>query len=67
MSAVVDWLARVHSHLNKILESHSCGADTSLGVTSFMTCPIDDVTASRNWFVRLWNESIVPHMKEAIR
>ena len=67
MSAVVDWLARVHVHLNKIMESHSCGSDTSIGVASFMSCPVDDVIGSRTWFIRLWNESIVPHMREAIR
>jgi hypothetical protein len=32
-----------------------------------MACPVDDVAASRNWFVRLWNDLILPHMKEAIR
>jgi hypothetical protein len=54
-------------HLNKIMESHSCSGDTLIGVTPFMACPVDDVAASRNWFVRLWNDLILPHMKEAIR
>jgi neuron navigator 1 len=49
------------------MESHSCSADTLIGLAPFMSCPVDDVAGSRNWFIKLWNESILPHMKEAIR
>ena len=43
MSAAVDWVAKIHLHLNKILESHASG-DAVLSPTLFMDCPIGKVT-----------------------
>ena len=43
MSAAVDWVAKIHLHLNKILESHASG-DTVLSPALFMDCPIGKIT-----------------------
>ena len=43
MSAAVDWVAKIHLHLNKILESHASG-DAVLSPILYMNCPIGKVT-----------------------
>ena len=42
MSAAVDWVAKIHLHLNKILESHASG-DAVLSPALFLDCPIGKI------------------------
>ena len=65
MSAVVEWVCRVHAHLNKFLEQH-CGSDYSLGPRPFLSCPME-TRAARTWVVNLWNYSLVPYLKDALK
>ena len=67
MAAVVEWVARVHTRLNKVTEGHS-SSDVSLGPALFLDCPVDgDVARARAWFVQLWNEGLVPLVRDAVR
>ncbi|XP_040570046.1 uncharacterized protein sick [Lepeophtheirus salmonis] len=66
MSSIVDWIAKVYSHLNKFLETHSSCGDITFGPRHFLNCPIDIIT-SRNWFVNLWNTVLIPYMTDALR
>ena len=72
-SAAVDWVAKVHLHLNKILESHAAG-DANLSPKLFIDCPIghDEGPEAqgeqiRRWFLSLWQNKIHPKLMESIR
>ncbi|CAG0914330.1 unnamed protein product [Notodromas monacha] len=65
MSRVLDWVARVWSHVNKFLETHA-SSDVTLGPRLFLSCPLD-VESSRVWFTDLWNYSIVPYAINAVK
>ncbi|CAB4066555.1 Neuron navigator 3,Neuron navigator 2 [Lepeophtheirus salmonis] len=49
-SGIVDWIAKVYSHLNKFLETHSSCGDITFGPRHFLNCPIDIIT-SRNCYM----------------
>ena len=65
MSAVIEWVVKVHIHLNKFLEAHS-SSEATLGPKHFLTCPMD-VKSARTWFINLWNCSLVPHLSDSLR
>ena len=67
MAAVVEWVARVHARLNKVIEGHS-SSDVSLGPAHFLGCPVDgDAARARAWFVELWNARLVPLVRNAVK
>ena len=67
MVAVVEWVARVHARLNKVIEGHS-SSDVSLGPADFLGCPVGgDVAGARAWFVGLWNARLAPLVRDAVR
>ena len=73
MAAAVDWVARIHLHLNRILESHASG-DAILAPAHFMTCPIgheDGPEAQgdqvRRWFLQLWNDILYHKIRDSIK
>lgn len=73
MSAAVDWVAKIHLHLNKILEAHASG-DILLSPVLFMDCPIGHEEGPeaqgdqvRRWFLHLWNDTLHPRISEAIK
>ena len=53
MYTVVEWVSKSFIMINKFLESHS-SQDASLSPQYFLQCPME-VTASRLWFINLWN------------
>ena len=72
-SAAVDWVARIHVHLNRILESHASG-DAIIAPAHFMDCPIgheDGPEAQgdqvRRWFLQLWNEVLHQKILDSLR
>jgi hypothetical protein len=66
MAAVLEWVARVHAKLNKLIESHS-SSDVTLGPGPFLDCPTDDIKRARSWFLRLWNMTLVPSVRDTVR
>lgn len=74
-SAAVDWVAKAHLHLNKILESHASGDDANLSPKLFLDCPIGhdeglpEVQGDqiRRWFLDLWQSKIQAKLMESIR
>jgi neuron navigator 2 len=65
VSRILDWVARVWAHVNKVLETHA-SSDVTLGPRLFLNCPLD-VDSSRTWFIDLWNYSIVPYAINAVK
>ena len=73
MAAAVDWVARIHLHLNRILETHASG-DAILAPSYFMDCPIghDESPEAqgdqvRRWFLQLWNENLHPKILDSLK
>ncbi len=72
MTAGVDWVSKMHLHLNKVLESfNSCTADL-ISPVLFMDCPITDQPQQqgehlKRWFLHLWNETLHLKLTEAIK
>ena len=73
MSAAVDWVAKIHLHLNKVLEAHASG-DAVLSPVLFLDCPIGHEEGPeaqgdqvRRWFLQLWNDELHPKVTEAIK
>jgi len=65
MYTVLEWVSKSFIMINKFLESHS-SQDTSLSPQYFLQCPME-VTASRLWFINLWNLNLVPHIMDSVR
>jgi len=55
----------VWQHLNKFIETHH-SSDSTIGPRQFLDCPMD-ISSSQTWFTQLWNFSLVPYLKEAIK
>lgn len=73
MSAAVDWVARIHLHLNRFLEAHASG-EAILAPSYFMDCPIgheDGPEAPgeqvRRWFLQMWNETLHQRISESTK
>ena len=66
MAAVVEWVAKVHARLNKVIEGHS-SSDVTLGPADFLDCPVDDARRARAWFVELWNARLVSLVRDAVK
>jgi neuron navigator 2 len=73
MSAAVDWVARIHQHLNRVLESHASG-DATLAPALFLDCPIGTDGGPeaqgeqvRRWFLQLWNGELHIKITESIK
>ncbi|KAL3995600.1 hypothetical protein ACH3XW_26505 [Acanthocheilonema viteae] len=57
---VVEFLPRVLSSVNSFIEKAN-SRDVTIGPRLFLQCPLS-VTQSREWFIKLWNQMIIPYM-----
>ncbi|XP_067950786.1 neuron navigator 3-like isoform X2 [Watersipora subatra] len=62
---IIQWIPKVWQHVNKFIETHNC-TDATIGPRQFLDCPMD-VNTSQSWFTQLWNYSLVPYLKEAVK
>ena len=76
MAAAVDWVAKIHLHLNKILEGHVGSGEAILSPVPFLNCPMHGHDESqdssqgeqvRQWFVQLWQDQLHGQISEAIK
>ncbi|XP_068610075.1 neuron navigator 1-like [Brachionichthys hirsutus] len=59
---VLDWVPQLWYHLHTFLEKHST-SDFLIGPCFFLSCPVS-VAEFRQWFIDLWNHSIIPYLQE---
>ncbi|VDM18094.1 unnamed protein product [Wuchereria bancrofti] len=57
---VVEFLPRVLSSVNAFIEKAN-SRDVTIGPRLFLQCPLN-VMQSREWFIKLWNQMIIPYM-----
>ncbi|XP_041860406.1 neuron navigator 1-like isoform X2 [Melanotaenia boesemani] len=59
---ILDWIPQLWYHLHTFLEKHST-SDFLIGPCFFLSCPVS-VAEFRQWFIDLWNHSIIPYLQE---
>ncbi|KAM4738151.1 neuron navigator 1 isoform 2-T3 [Anableps anableps] len=62
---VLDWIPQLWYHLHAFLEKHST-SDFLIGPCFFLSCPVA-VAEFRQWFIDLWNHSIIPYLQEGAK
>ncbi|XP_067382069.1 neuron navigator 1-like isoform X4 [Channa argus] len=62
---VLDWIPQLWYHLHAFLEKHST-SDFLIGPCFFLSCPVS-VSEFRQWFIDLWNHSIIPYLQEGAK
>uniref|UniRef100_A0A8C5DNW4 Neuron navigator 1 n=1 Tax=Gouania willdenowi TaxID=441366 RepID=A0A8C5DNW4_GOUWI len=62
---VLDWIPELWYHLHAFLEKHST-SDFLIGPCFFLSCPVS-VDEFRQWFIDLWNHSIIPYLQEGAK
>uniref|UniRef100_A0A669BRK6 Neuron navigator 1 n=1 Tax=Oreochromis niloticus TaxID=8128 RepID=A0A669BRK6_ORENI len=62
---VLDWIPQLWYHLHAFLEKHST-SDFLIGPCFFLSCPVS-VAEFRQWFIDLWNHSIIPYLQEGAK
>uniref|UniRef100_A0A7N6F8Q7 Neuron navigator 1 n=1 Tax=Anabas testudineus TaxID=64144 RepID=A0A7N6F8Q7_ANATE len=62
---VLDWVPQLWYHLHTFLEKHST-SDFLIGPCFFLSCPVS-VSEFRQWFIDLWNHSIIPYLQEGAK
>uniref|UniRef100_A0AAQ6ALT5 Neuron navigator 1 n=1 Tax=Amphiprion ocellaris TaxID=80972 RepID=A0AAQ6ALT5_AMPOC len=62
---VLDWIPQLWYHLHTFLEKHST-SDFLIGPCFFLSCPVS-VAEFRQWFIDLWNHSIIPYLQEGAK
>ncbi|XP_034028374.1 neuron navigator 1-like isoform X2 [Thalassophryne amazonica] len=62
---VLDWIPQLWYHLHTFLEKHST-SDFLIGPCFFLSCPVS-VLEFRQWFIDLWNHSIIPYLQEGAK
>ncbi|VDN05769.1 unnamed protein product [Thelazia callipaeda] len=60
INRIVEFLPRVLSIVNSFIEKAN-SRDVTIGPRLFLQCPLN-VTQSREWFIKLWNQMIIPYM-----
>lgn len=64
LQSIIKWIPQLWQYINKCIESYN-SADVTLGPKLFFTMPFD-INASKQWFINLWNHSLVPYIIETI-
>ncbi|XP_040927566.1 neuron navigator 1-like isoform X2 [Betta splendens] len=62
---VLDWVPQLWYHLHTFLEKHGT-SDFLIGPCFFLSCPVS-VSEFRQWFIDLWNHSIIPYLQEGAK
>nr|XP_014343598.1 PREDICTED: neuron navigator 1 isoform X3 [Latimeria chalumnae] len=62
---VLDWVPKLWYHLHTFLEKHST-SDFLIGPCFFLSCPVS-VEEFQDWFIDLWNHSIIPYLQEGAK
>ncbi|KAM9751816.1 neuron navigator 1 isoform 4-T5 [Menidia menidia] len=62
---VLDWIPQLWYHLHTFLEKHST-SDFLIGPCFFLSCPVS-MAEFRQWFIDLWNHSIIPYLQEGAK
>uniref|UniRef100_A0A915PUI5 AAA+ ATPase domain-containing protein n=1 Tax=Setaria digitata TaxID=48799 RepID=A0A915PUI5_9BILA len=57
---IIEFLPRVLSSVNSFIEKAN-SRDVTIGPRLFLQCPLS-VAQSREWFIKLWNQMIIPYM-----
>lgn len=65
MQPIIEFLSRVLNVVNEFIEKANA-FDVTLGPRIFLQCPLNRTT-SREWFIDLWNEKIVPYMNKVAK
>nr|XP_040050420.1 neuron navigator 1-like isoform X5 [Gasterosteus aculeatus aculeatus] len=62
---VLDWIPQLWYHLHTFLEKHGT-SDFLIGPCFFLSCPVSLAEFSQ-WFIDLWNHSIIPYLQEGAK
>ncbi|KAM8862509.1 neuron navigator 1 isoform 2-T3 [Spinachia spinachia] len=62
---VLDWIPQLWYHLHTFLEKHGT-SDFLIGPCFFLSCPVS-LAEFRQWFIDLWNHSIIPYLQEGAK
>ncbi|XP_062921637.1 neuron navigator 1-like isoform X2 [Mobula hypostoma] len=61
---ILNWVPKLWYHLHTFLEMHST-SDFLIGPCFFLSSPVN-VVEFREWFIDLWNYSILPYLQEGV-
>uniref|UniRef100_UPI00398E5C24 neuron navigator 1-like n=1 Tax=Pristiophorus japonicus TaxID=55135 RepID=UPI00398E5C24 len=61
---ILNWVSKLWYHLHTFLEMHST-SDFLIGPCFFLSSPVN-VAEFRDWFIDLWNYSILPYLQEGV-
>ncbi|XP_069797769.1 neuron navigator 1-like isoform X2 [Narcine bancroftii] len=61
---ILNWVPKLWYHLHTFLEMHST-SDFLIGPCFFLSSPVN-VAEFREWFIDLWNYSILPYLQEGV-
>ncbi|XP_007892395.1 neuron navigator 1 isoform X4 [Callorhinchus milii] len=62
---VLNWVPKLWYHLHTFLDMHST-SDFLIGPCFFLSSPVN-VAEFREWFIDLWNYSILPYLQEGVK
>ncbi|XP_032898347.1 neuron navigator 1 isoform X4 [Amblyraja radiata] len=61
---ILNWVPKLWYHLHTFLEMHST-SDFLIGPCFFLSSPVN-MAEFREWFIDLWNYSILPYLQEGV-
>lgn len=65
LQCVIEFLGRVLQAVNTFIETTNA-YDVIIGPRIFLQCPLS-MDASRDWFIRLWNQNLLPYLEKVLR
>uniref|UniRef100_A0A8R1E0F5 CortBP2/NAV1-like AAA+ ATPase lid domain-containing protein n=1 Tax=Caenorhabditis japonica TaxID=281687 RepID=A0A8R1E0F5_CAEJA len=65
LTKIIEFLPIALQAVNTFIEKTN-SMDVTVGPSACLQCPLS-VDASRNWFIRLWNENFIPYMERVAR
>uniref|UniRef100_A0A7E4V6S8 Calponin-homology (CH) domain-containing protein n=1 Tax=Panagrellus redivivus TaxID=6233 RepID=A0A7E4V6S8_PANRE len=65
LEGIIDFLGKALVAINTFIDRANA-QDEIIGPRTFVQCPLS-IEASRDWFIRLWNENLVPYILRAAR
>ena len=66
MPEAIQWLLRIYCNLYIFVKTTS-GTASFLSPSVFMPCPVDSTAQLRDWFIDLWNSSLINLLRQVVQ
>ena len=66
MPEAIQWLLRIYCNLYIFVKTTS-GTASFLSPSVFMPCPVDSTAQLREWFIDLWNSSLINLLRQVVQ